>query len=134
MDQTSPPNQNQPTPPSQQTPPPQSMPPSQQPSQPVVSQTPPTVPPQPGNKNNKGLIIGIVAGILLLLAVGAVIYIQSANNKPPTVAVTPTPVVQETPVPTQVPAVTEVQEVDNVDTGASESSDLQDVQTDINGL
>lgn len=90
----------------------------------------PVTPPAQTKKSPLPLIIGAV--IVLLLAAGAAYYIYFMDNKAPT-AQAPVAQVKTQPKASSDSSQT-TKEIEAADSDASDSSDLQSVQTDINKL
>lgn len=98
-----------------------------QPNTPPSGQTPP-----PAGKSKKGLILAAVIFIVLLIGTAAVLFTQNQTTQMGA-RTTPAPAANQA-VPSVVPTQTVEEEVEAVDPGASESSDLNEVQKDINNL
>lgn len=112
------------------------MDPNQTPVPPQTTPTPvqvqPVPQPPPVKKGNKGVILVILlVALLLLAALGYLFLSKKQEVKPVTVqqVVSPTPTAE--PTTTQTP---EEQEVESVDLGDTDSSDMVDVENDISGL
>lgn len=88
--------------------------------------------PPPAGKNKKGLIAAAVIFLVLLVGTAAVLFTQNSTTQMGA-RTTPAPSVGNQSVPTTAPQTIE-DEVEAVDTGASESSDLKEVEKDINSL
>lgn len=86
----------------------------------------------PANNSKKGMIIAIVVFLVLLVAAAALLLTQQATTQPEQQPVPSTSV--ENTAPTLAPTQSVEEEIDAVDTGASESSDLKEVEEDINSL
>ena len=112
------------------TPPTQPQTPAQ--SGPTPGTTPPETPPA-HPKSNMPLILGIIA-IVVILAVSGGIILFSGQQAPQTAPVAPTAAVQETPTETVSPTQTPEEEIESVDTEASDAAEVTKTQEDINGL
>lgn len=138
-------NQNPSTP--NQTPPPSSSP--TQPSVPPTlgatpatssnpsnpNQTPGQTPPPAGHKSKKAGIIAAVAVFLVLFGIAAALLLpQSQNQQPATPTAVPTAAEIQTDTPNLEPTQNLQEEIDAVDTGASESSDLNEAQQEAESL
>jgi uncharacterized protein HemX len=144
MDQSQNPSNPTQTPPpnaGQSTPAP-SAPPTQTPAAPATpsnptptNSTPPTsqTPPPAGNKSKKGLVIAIIVFLVLLAGAAALLFTQNPAVQTEQTVV-PTTSVENNEAPTTAPTQSVEQEVDAVDTGATESSDLKEVEEEINTL
>ena len=98
------------------------------PTQATPSIQPVSAPPPPPEPKKSPMMMIIFIVVILLLAGGVSAYLLM--NKP-SQPVTKVPVTQPTATPTMSP---EEKEVDAIDTGATESSDLEDVKNDVNSL
>ncbi len=105
--------------------------------------TPPTQPPMPEAtppentpahpKSNMPLILGIIA-IVIILAVSGGIIVFSGQQPAPTTPIIPTVAVQEKPTETVSPTQTTEEEIESVDTEASDAAEVTQTQEDINSL
>lgn len=106
--------------------------------------TPPAQPPMPGAtptetpphpKSNMPLILGIIAIVIILVVSGGIILFSGQGQQPPqAVPLAPTAAVQEVPTETVAPTQTTEEEIESVDTQASDAAEVTQTQEDINSL
>lgn len=98
------------------------------PVQPMPAANPVAQPEQPKGSNKLLLLFLII--ILLVAVIGGLAYLMSSQNPNQlNIQVSPTP---QAVAPTVTP--TDEKQIQDVDTGDSDSSDLLEIQTDIQGL
>lgn len=97
--------------------------------QPVTGSPSGSTPP-PTEKKKIPMIVAILVIFLIVLVIGVAAYFMMNSTAPKTTSL---PVATPTVAPTAT-LTPEEEEVDAIDTGASESSDLEDVEKDINSL